>query len=158
MLTPYRKSYPIPEIMYDPSLLLSVQVFLLGILYRHRAFDTPMLTSAKQLHKLDIHPGEVELPLPIRDDMKEVYVFRRAVKTLTGYDISPTEPITYNMMAGWIKRVGEILGLAYETIPYNLRYNAANEFDESSLFLPAPQQIIPANILEQAISARLFET
>jgi hypothetical protein len=71
--------------------------------------------------------------------MKEVYVFRRAVKTLTGYDISPTEPITYNMMAGWIKRIGEILGLAYETIPYNLRYNAANEFDESSLSLHPPR-------------------
>ncbi|KAK3687910.1 C2H2 finger domain protein [Podospora appendiculata] len=126
------KSYPIPEILHDPSLLLSPHVFLLGILFRHRVFRSPMLVSAKQLHHLNIHPGEVELLLPFRADMKDVCVFRRAVKTLTGYEISPTEPIPYGMIAAWIRRIGEILGLAYQTIPYNLRYNAANEFDQSS--------------------------
>jgi len=91
-----------------------------------------MLTSTKQLRKLNIHPEELELPLPFKEDIQDVYVFRRVVKTLTRYEISPTEPITYATMAAWIKRVGEILGLAYETIPYNLRYNAANELDQSS--------------------------
>lgn len=35
------------------------------------------------------------------------------------------------MIVGWIKRVGEIMGLQYETIRFSLRYNAANEFDQS---------------------------
>ncbi|KAJ0358359.1 hypothetical protein COL26b_014499 [Colletotrichum chrysophilum] len=34
-------------------------------------------------------------------------------------------------MAAWIKRIGEILGFEYPTIAYNLRYNAANAFDQS---------------------------
>ncbi|KAF5131527.1 hypothetical protein E5D57_007882 [Metarhizium anisopliae] len=88
-------------------------------------------TKDAQLDGLDIHPGERELPLPLRSDLKEVCIFRRAVKTLTGYEMSATKTITHGMIASWIKRVGEIMGLQYETIPYSLRYNAANEFDQS---------------------------
>ena len=36
-----RISYSIPEIMYDLSLLLSPQIFLLDILFRHRVFLAP---------------------------------------------------------------------------------------------------------------------
>lgn len=117
--------------IFDPSLLLSPHAFLLGVLFRHKAFRASHLTSPKQLDELDIHPGERELPLPLRSDLKEVCIFRRAVKTLTGYEMSTTKTITKGMIAGWIKRVGEIMGLQYETIPYSLRYNAANEFDQS---------------------------
>lgn len=120
--------------IFDPSLLLSPHVFLLGVLFRHKAFRASHLTSPKQLDELDIHPGERELPLPLRSDLKEVCVFRRAVKTLTGYEMSATKTITKGMIASWIKRVGEIMGLQYETIPYSLRYNAANEFDQSRKF------------------------
>ncbi|EFY90641.1 hypothetical protein J3458_013381 [Metarhizium acridum] len=125
------KTFTIPEMMFDPSLLLSPHAFLLGILFRHQAFRACQLTSPRQLDELDIHPGERELPLPLRSDLKEVCIFRRAVKTLTGYEMSTTKTITKGMIAGWIKRVGEIMGLQYETIPYSLRYNAANEFDQS---------------------------
>ncbi|KAH0593457.1 hypothetical protein MHUMG1_08915 [Metarhizium humberi] len=125
------KTFTIPEMMFDPSLLLSPHAFLLGILFRHGAFRASHLTSPRQLDGLDIHPGERELPLPLRSDLKEVCIFRRAVKTLTGYEMSATKTITHGMIASWIKRVGEIMGLQYETIPYSLRYNAANEFDQS---------------------------
>ncbi|KAF4480421.1 hypothetical protein CGGC5_v011005 [Colletotrichum fructicola Nara gc5] len=126
-----QKTYTIPETMFDPSLLLSPHVFLLGILFRHRAFRAPSLTSPHHLRNLDIHPGERELPLPLREDLGETYIFRRAVETLTGYQISPNERISSGMMAAWIKRIGEILGFEYPTIAYNLRYNAANAFDQS---------------------------
>lgn len=128
----YKKSYPIPKILHDSSLLLSPHVFLLGILFCHRVFQSPMLISATQLHHLNIHPGEVELLLPFRANMKDVCVFRHTVKTLTSYKISPTKPIPYGMIAAWIRRISEILGLAYQIIPYNLYYNIVNKFDQSS--------------------------
>ncbi|KAJ9130294.1 hypothetical protein NKR23_g12269, partial [Pleurostoma richardsiae] len=103
---------------------------LLGILFRHRAFREPELVSPRQLDSLDIHPDELELRIPLRRDLHDVCLFRRAVRTLTGYDMSPTEPITYAMMAAWTKKIGEIMGLEIGTIPYNLRYNAGNEFDQ----------------------------
>ncbi|KAI0837724.1 C2H2 finger domain protein [Hypoxylon sp. FL0890] len=125
------KSYPIPETMYDPSLMLSPHVFLLGILFRHRAFRAPSLTSPHQLDGLNIHPDEHELPLPLREDLHNVFIFRRALETFGGYQLSPNEPITSAMMAAWIKRIGEILGIEYPTISYSLRYNAGNVWDQS---------------------------
>ncbi|KAG7073817.1 C2H2 finger domain-containing protein [Colletotrichum scovillei] len=126
-----QKTYTIPETMFDPSLLLSPHVFLLGIIFRHRAFRAPSLTSPHHLQSLDIHPGEKELPLPLREDLNQTFIFRRAVETLTGYQMSRNQRISYGMMAAWVKRIGEIMGLKDPTIAYNLRYNAANAFDQS---------------------------
>ncbi|KAH8744320.1 C2H2 finger domain protein [Diaporthe sp. PMI_573] len=126
------KTVTIPEVLFDPSLTLSVQTFLLGMLFRHRAFEAPSLTCPERLTQLDIHPGEQELPIPLKASMKDVYIFRRAIKTLVGYEISSNELISYGMMAGWIKRCGEIAGMEVPTIPYNLRYNAGNVFDRSN--------------------------
>ncbi|KAJ9130381.1 DUF3435 domain protein, partial [Pleurostoma richardsiae] len=89
------------------------------------------LVSSGQLDSLDIHPDELGLRIPLRRDLRDVCLFRRAVRTLTGYDMSPTQPITYAMIAASTKKVGEIMGLEIGTIPYNLRYNAGNEFDQS---------------------------
>jgi hypothetical protein len=121
--------------MFDDSLMLSPHVFLEGVLFRHRAFEAPSLTCPDAVGRLDIHPGEWELRLPLKASMDDIYVFRRAVKTLVGYEISANEPINPAMIAGWIRRVGELAGFEVPTIPYNLRYNAANVFDRSSLFL-----------------------
>ncbi|KAK2035837.1 C2H2 finger domain-containing protein [Colletotrichum somersetense] len=107
-------------------------VFLLGILFRHQAFRAPSLTSADQLKKLDICSGELELPLPLREDLNDTYIFRRAILTTTGYELSANEPISEAMMGAWVKRIGELLGLEYSTILYSLRYNAANGFDQSA--------------------------
>lgn len=128
------KTFTLPVTLLDSSLLLSPHVFLLGILFRHKAFRAQGLTSPEQLHKLDIHPGERELPLPLRPDLDDVHIFHRAVKILTGYEISPDRPITYGMIAAWTEMIGEIPGLEIGTTPYNVRYNAANEFDKSGLF------------------------
>uniref|UniRef100_A0A8H7NI66 Uncharacterized protein n=1 Tax=Bionectria ochroleuca TaxID=29856 RepID=A0A8H7NI66_BIOOC len=104
------KTFTVPENFLDPSLFLSPHVYLLGILFRHQVFKAPSLIS------------------PEFDDR---FVFRRAVKAVTGYDISMDAPITYGMISRWIRRIGEILGFEYSTIPYNLRYAAADGFDQS---------------------------
>ncbi|KAM0369167.1 hypothetical protein ACHAPY_011187 [Fusarium culmorum] len=71
----------LPETIFDSSLLLSPHTLLLGLLFHHRAFDAPTLTSPEHLSKLDIHPDEHELPLPLKQSMNDKFVFRRATKT-----------------------------------------------------------------------------
>jgi hypothetical protein len=78
----------------------------------------------------------LELLLPLKKELDETFVFRQAVQDLDGLWLSPNEPISYAMMAAWIRRIGEILGVEYPTIPYSLRYNAANEFDRSGPSCP----------------------
>ena len=77
-------------------------------MFRNRAFRASDLISASQLDNLEIYPGERELRLPLREDLNDVPLFRRAVKTSTGFEMSMTEPISYGMMAAWIKRIGEV--------------------------------------------------
>ncbi|KAI9146617.1 C2H2 finger domain-containing protein [Paramyrothecium foliicola] len=125
------KEFTVPETICDPSLLLSPHVFLLGILFRHRAFQAKRLVSCRDIERLDIHPGELELPMPLRSDLNDTFVFRRAIKMVTGYEMSATERITYGMISGWIKTIGAIMGVEYSTIAYSLRYNAANSLDQS---------------------------
>lgn len=125
----------LPEVLFDDSLVLSPHIFLEGILFKHHAFEAPSLTCPEAVSRLDIHPGEWELPLPLKSELNDICIFRRAVKMLIGYEMSPDKPISYSMMREWIKRVGELTGFEVPTIPYNLRYNAANAFDRSSMFL-----------------------
>ncbi|KAH7357702.1 hypothetical protein B0T11DRAFT_227387, partial [Plectosphaerella cucumerina] len=86
--------------LFDPTLLLCPHAFLLGILFHHRAFRASDLVSVSQLDSLDFHPGERELRLPLREDLDDVPLFRRAIKSLTGFKMSLTEPITYSIIAG----------------------------------------------------------
>ncbi|KAH7302950.1 C2H2 finger domain protein [Stachybotrys elegans] len=125
-------TFTVPEGIFHRSLLLSPQVFLLAILFRHKAFEASSLTSPECISKLTIHPGENELPIPLKASMDDTYIFRRTILTLTGYEISPKEPISYNAMAAWIKGVGRILGIEDNVICYSLRYFTGNKLDQSS--------------------------
>ncbi|KAI0410839.1 C2H2 finger domain protein [Xylaria grammica] len=124
-------TFPLPEVMWDPSLLLSPHVFILGVLFANRAFAAPNLNCPEILSRLAIHPDEQELPLPPKSGLDKMLVFRKAIKTLTGYVMSESEGLPYSTMAPWIRVIGELTGFKVTTIPYNLRYNAAYEFDQS---------------------------
>ena len=121
--------FPIPEIICDPSLILSPHVFLLGRLLADRAFAVVGLTSPEGLDRLDIRPGYNELRLDFRDELADVHVFRRAIKTLHGWRISDTEPLPYASLYSGLKTLGAITGMRQIVQPYTLRYGAGKAFD-----------------------------
>jgi hypothetical protein len=126
----------LPETIFDSSLLLSPHTLLLGLLFHHVAFDAPTLTSLEHLSKLDIHPDDHELPLPLKQSMNDIFVFRRATKTgMNAYVLSANEQITYNMISGWTKKLGELAGFGVVVILYTLHYNAGNEFDQCCAYI-----------------------
>src|SRR6516162_9325820 len=77
-----RNTFPLPEIIYDPSLILSPHVALLGLILANDAFLAPNLTSAKKISKLDIRPGYEQLPLHLKPSMANIPVFHKSIKTL----------------------------------------------------------------------------
>ncbi|KAK3081938.1 hypothetical protein LTS18_011177, partial [Coniosporium uncinatum] len=124
-------TFPIPEIIFDPSLILSPHVFLLGLIFADGAFLAPNPTSPDQLSKLDIPPGCNALPLPLDPRMDDVYVFRRSVRTRTGWKVSPDLSLPRWTVSPWIKRLGEITGFLQVARPYCLRYGAGKAFDDN---------------------------
>jgi hypothetical protein len=56
-------TFPLPEIMYDYTLLFSSHTVLLGMLFRDCAFAAYNLNSEKEPRRLTILPGCNELKL-----------------------------------------------------------------------------------------------
>ena len=126
-----RNTFPLPEIMYDETLLFSPHVFLLGLLFYDRAFAAYNLTSPEELSRLMIPPGRNELPLRLNRMLDDIPVFRKAVRTLHGWGISPNEPLPYSTLLPWIRTLGEVTGFAQVTRPYSLRYAGGKAFNEN---------------------------
>ena len=122
-------TFPIPEIIYDPSLILSPHAFVLSLIFADRAFKAPNLTFPEQLGRLYVEPRQNELRLPLRSGMDNIPVFRKAVKTLHGWEISPNLQLPYSTVAPWMKKLGAIIGFRQISCPYTLRYGAGKAFD-----------------------------
>jgi hypothetical protein len=117
--------------MYDKTLLFSPHVFLLGLLFCDRAFAAYNLTSPEELSRLTIPPGRNELPLRLNRMLDDVPVFRKAVRNMHGWNISPNEPLPYSTLLPWIRTLGEVTGFAQVARPYSLRYAGGKAFNEN---------------------------
>ncbi|KAI2959645.1 hypothetical protein CBS147352_10781 [Aspergillus niger] len=128
-------TYILPEIIFDPSLVLSPHVFLLGLIFADRAFDRcegeEVLVSASQIPRLRIPDERNELPLHIDPALDDVPIFRKSERTLQGISISPDEPLPYSTIEPWVKNIGVYTGLPQVTRPYSLRYGAGTALDSS---------------------------
>ncbi|KAJ5938275.1 hypothetical protein N7466_001409 [Penicillium verhagenii] len=128
-------TYILPEIIFDPSLVLSPHVFLLGLLFADRAFDRvegeEILVSASQLPRLRIRDECNELRLQLDSAMDDVPVFRMSERTFHGIGISPNRPLPYSTLEPWVKKIGVITGIRQVTRPYSLRYGAGTALDNS---------------------------
>lgn len=72
--------------MFDPSLLLSPHVFLLAIIFRHRAWASESLNNdVSELSRLAPVQGVEELGLPLKEELSKQYIFRQWAKTSTGW-------------------------------------------------------------------------
>ncbi|KAJ6110446.1 hypothetical protein N7486_002681 [Penicillium sp. IBT 16267x] len=123
-----RNTFPIPEIIFDPTLVLSPHVFLLGILFRINAFkrlskDGPVMNSPKKLYSLR--------ELKLKDEILDRYIFYYILRKPDGIRIA----LEKNLNKGWlsyrIKRGGEITGFKEVVKPYYLRYGVAKAFNDS---------------------------
>ncbi|KAF2844126.1 C2H2 finger domain protein [Plenodomus tracheiphilus IPT5] len=135
-------TFPLPENMYDETLLFSPHVFLLGLLFCNRAFAAYNLTSPEDLSRLSIPQGRNELSLGLDPTLDDIPVFRKAVRTLHGWEISPNEPFPYSTLLPWLRTLGEVTGFAQVTRPYSLRYAGGKAFNENGNVSEAMQNLM----------------
>lgn len=115
-----RNTFPLPEIIFDPSLVLSPHVALLGLIFADNASLALRLTSAKRISKLDIQPGYKQLPLHLKPEMANVPIFRKSIMTPYRWQISPNQPLLYTTLLRWIKRLSVLTGFPQITHLYCL--------------------------------------
>jgi hypothetical protein len=133
-----RNTFLLPEIIYNPLLVLSPHVFLLGLLFADHAFarvnGKEVLMSAEQLLYLYIPPECNKLPLLIDPALDHVPLFRQSVRTLQGIAISANGPLLYSTLLPWVKKMGELTGFRQVARPYSLRYGAGKALDSSGMY------------------------
>ena len=93
-----RNIFPFPEIIFNPSLILSPHVALLDLVFTDNTFLAPSLTSAERISELDIPAGYEQLPLYLKPEMADIPVFRKSIKTLYRWQISPDQPLLYTTL------------------------------------------------------------
>ncbi|KAJ4385213.1 hypothetical protein N0V93_010274 [Gnomoniopsis smithogilvyi] len=112
------KKFQLPEIIYKPYFLLSPHVLLLIILFQHRDFRAETLNDNPQvLETMPIHDGDAEARLPIKRELMDMLVFRRAEQSVCGWEMID-KLMTYSQMAYWVRRIGRLVGLKSNTICY----------------------------------------
>ncbi|KAH7119589.1 C2H2 finger domain protein [Dendryphion nanum] len=147
-----RNTFPIPERIYDESLIFSPHVFLLGMLFYDGAFAAYNLTSPEELSKLSIPSVRNDLPLRLNRKLDDTPVFRRADRGPSGWAISDKEPLLYSTLLPWIKALGRITGFRQVARPYSLRYAGGKAFNENGNVKDTMQ-----NLMMGHASIRTFE-
>ena len=123
--------FPIPEIIFDPTLVLSPYVFLLGMLFKVLAFKSPSIDSAEKLYSLGILDGLNEQVLPLRKELDNDFIFCQAVREAYGVRIAHEVQLISASVRYRMKKGGEITGFSQVTKPYCLRDGAVKGLNES---------------------------
>ncbi|EQL28300.1 hypothetical protein BDFG_08919 [Blastomyces dermatitidis ATCC 26199] len=129
--SPFSNTFWLPEIIYDPTLMLSPHVFLLGMLFHIQAFKSPGIRRPEDLYSLGVLNGLNQQELPLRDDLADLFVFCSAVREGGGIRIAHEIRLTTASVRTRMKKGGEITGFQQVTKPYVLRDAAAKGFNES---------------------------
>ncbi|EDN04835.1 conserved hypothetical protein [Histoplasma mississippiense (nom. inval.)] len=121
--------FKIPEIIFDPTLILSPHVCLLSMLFHIDGFKKisttgPVLDSAEKLYSLTVLEGKGQQGLRLKDELLDKFVFCQ-------------HPLSSRM-----RRCGEITGFEEIAHPYNLRYAGAKAFNSSEEVTDALQNVI----------------
>ena len=89
ILTVFEKNeFPIPEIIFDPTLVLSPHVFLQGMLFKAQAFKSPNITSPEKLYSLKVLEGLNEQKLPLKEELDDEFIFCQGVREAAGVRIA----------------------------------------------------------------------
>ncbi|TVY28770.1 hypothetical protein LHYA1_G002149 [Lachnellula hyalina] len=89
----------LPKIIFNLSLILSLHVALLGLIFTNNTFLAPSLILAKRISKLDIPPSYKQLLLYLKPEIANIpintfikYYLRRIVTANTRAIISSYKP------------------------------------------------------------------
>jgi Protein of unknown function (DUF3435) len=141
-----RNEFKIPEIIFDPTLVLSPHVCLLGMLFHIQGFKTisttgPVLDCPENLYSLRVLNGLGQQELKLKDEIRDEFVFCQTVRETTGHRIALEKQLTASTVRSRMRRGGEITGFEQVTKPYLLRYAGAKAFNSSGEYHAVPRPV-----------------
>ena len=148
-----RNEFKVPEIIFDPTLVLSPHVCLLSMLFHIQGFKKssttgPVLDCPAKLYSLKVLNGKGQQELKLKDEILDKFVFCQVERQATGYRIALERKLTASAVTSRMRRGDEITSFDQIARPYLLRYAGAKEFNNSGEYSPA-RRWLGANALDR---------
>lgn len=132
-------TFALPEIVYGVSLVFSPHVLLFIILFYVHAFEAPHLTSMEDLRRLLVEGGRQEMPLPLKKEMDNYYVFPK-VDVIAGQPrILWETPMNGSTLDAQLRTSSEIHGFLNHFFSHQFRYGGGDLLDKSGEWTINPQ-------------------
>lgn len=111
--------------------MLSPHTFLLGILFHDDAFRPPGIKSMEDLRRLFLEGGRQQMPVPLRRDKADHYVFCHIEGIRGKIQIHRKQPISQSSLSQQLKKFGEIAGFKWSLFTHRFRYGGGTILNES---------------------------
>lgn len=98
---------------------------IVGLACNDQAFRLPD-TTPRMVLTLGVRPGLNCQPIPWRDEMLDVPIFRLSSSSDQRQGGTPDESLPYGLYQGWVKRLGEETGFKQVLTTYCLRRAVGN--------------------------------
>ncbi|KAJ9646989.1 hypothetical protein H2199_001975 [Coniosporium tulheliwenetii] len=144
-------TFTVPDIPSEPCILLCAQTTFLALAFLDQAFAAPDLTSPEQLYSLNVLPGQNQQPLPWREEMEDVPLFRKSERTAHGIELS-SDTLPYSTLRPRMRTLGEVTGIELPVGAYCFRRGNGEALDNSS-FISDSQR----NLILQHSSSQVFQ-
>ncbi|CAG7940526.1 unnamed protein product [Penicillium salamii] len=135
-------TFPLPEIIDDPSLVFSPHVFIFGLLFWLQAFEYPALSSMERLRSLFFQGGRQQMPLPLKPEVEDHYIFCKT-EIENGHPVLRwDQPIIDVTMSARLRNLGEIHGWLHSMFAHRMRYGGGKMLNNSESVSEAQQNLI----------------
>ncbi|KAJ5504597.1 hypothetical protein N7463_007471 [Penicillium fimorum] len=138
-------TFALPEIVYGVSLVFSPHVLLFIILFYVHAFEAPHLTSMEDLRRLLVEGDRQEMPLPLKKEMDNYYVFPK-VEVICGQPrILWETSMNGSTLDAQLRTSSEIHGFLNHFFSHQFRYGGGDLLDKSGFVSEAQRNVIMAH-------------
>ncbi|KAJ5871101.1 uncharacterized protein N7529_003454 [Penicillium soppii] len=135
-------TFMIPEIIYDPSLMLSPHSFLLGMLFHDETFRAPGIRSMEDLRRLLLGGGRQQMEVPLKLEKAEHFVFCKVEANKGNIKFHRYRPNSVGSLSGQLQTFGEIAGFKWSLFTHRFRYGGGTILNKSGLVSDAEQNLI----------------
>ncbi|EDN03935.1 predicted protein [Histoplasma mississippiense (nom. inval.)] len=135
-------TFVLPEIIFDVSLLFSPHIFLFGFLFHAEAFENSSLQTMEDVQKLVPAGGCQEMPLPLKWEMDNWYIFCKVDVQDGQVRILCDTPMSASTLDSQLKSVSEIHGFLNTFFSHQFRYGGGKLLDESGFVSDSQKNVI----------------
>jgi hypothetical protein len=144
-----RVEIPIPEVIFDPTLVLSPHMCLLGMLFKLVAFKSPNATCAEKLYSLKILKGLNQQDMPIKDHFLDKFVFSDVTKEADGFHIALDQPLNKSFISYRLERASQITGFKHHVRVSDIRPLTAKSLNDSRKYRQPVSIYMYSSLIEQ---------